>query len=338
MKPPVNLYRFLLRSCLAALALAGAWSCRESVPDDAPPPETPPVVRRLAPRDPSLLVRPGQQVVFHCFVGDNQQLAAWSVSALRLENFRYVDTTLANRDGSTRDTVIGRADTVGRELLLTQGLSGNSREVSYAYTVPDWPVFTRIELWATVEDRAGLRDSTSLALVIDFERTDTLAEYFSILSYESDTLWAAYADTAQNADTTRSAFNLIARRYPPALNAAAQDVAEASDSLLGADFLPALRSPNNGFDSVFVVLTPALFNYDQLTYATMRQAWETHLQRPRASGFAVGDVVILRLRLRHRSYRDYHHFAALRVAEINGGPDSTAHWLRFDYKRSQDRE
>ncbi len=318
-----------LRYLLALVLLATA--CREQVPDDAPPPDTPPVIRRLAPREPSLLVRPGQSLTFSCFVGDGQQLARWQVAALRLENYRYRDTT---RQG--RDTVVATADTLGRQLLFEQSLSGTSREVSYTYTVPEWPVFTRIELWASIEDRAGQRDSTPLSLIIDFERTDTLAQFFSMLSYRSDTLWAAYADTAQT-DSLRSAFNLIARRHAPRGNTAAQDVAESSSRMQGP-FVPVLRSPNNGADSVLVVLPADRFNYERLTYAILRQAWETHLQRTRVSGLQVGDVILLRLRLRHRTYRNYHHFAALRVAEIHTGTDSTDHWLRFDYKRSQDRE
>ena len=330
MKPVPTPMKTWFRCLLAALVLAVA--CREDIPNDAPPPDTAPVIRRLAPRDPSLLVRPGQRITYSCFVGDGQQLARWQVAALRLENYRYRDTT---RNG--RDTVVATADTLGRQVLFTQGVAGTSREVSYTYTVPDWPVFTRIELWASVEDRGGQRDSTPLSLVIDFERTDTLAQFFSILSYRSDTLWAAYADSIPPPDTLRSAFNLIARRYAPRGNDAAQDVAEAS-TRVRVPFAPVLRSPNNGFDSVLVVLPPDRFNYDLLTYATLRQAWETHLQRPQATNLQVGDVVLLRLRLRHRSYRDYHHFAALRIAELHTGPDSTDHWLRFDYKRSQDRE
>jgi hypothetical protein len=148
MKPVPTPMKTWFRCLLAALVLAVA--CREDIPDDGPPPDTPPVIRRLAPRDPSLLVRPGQQVTFSCFVGDGQLLARWQVAALRLQNYRYHDTT---RNG--RDTVVATADTLGRQTLFEQGLAGTSREVSYTYTVPEWPVFTRIELWARVEDRGG---------------------------------------------------------------------------------------------------------------------------------------------------------------------------------------
>lgn len=287
--------------------------CHKEQPYEAPPPDSRPSIRRAAPLQPSALVKAGESVKIDFVLTDNQQLEKWKVREIRRTNVRYENGEMVS-------------DVAGDNVILEAPIEGTEYKPTYAYTVPaEIAKFTRIDLWAYVWDNKGNKDSTLFIVTADFERMDTLAQFFSILDYSVDT--ALYS---QAVDDTQSAFNLIARDYAQPGNIPAMDVQEISTS--ANNFLKQLSSPNNGtVDSVFVVLTPAEFNYDSLTYSTMRQAFYGNVPSVITRPLQVGDIVILRLTVINVNYNSYHHFAALRIVSI----DETNKFMTFEYKRSQ---
>lgn len=312
------------RLLLCVLLLAAVVGCREDDPFELPPPDGAPAVRRVAPAVSSSLNSAGDVVSFSFSFSDNEQLARWTLLERRLTNLRYLDTTLVV-SGVPRDTALLRADTVYAGVAADETLSGNEVTKAFSYTVPVGDPLMRVELLATVFDNKGASDSTLYVLTVDFERTDSLAQHFEILSYTGDTLYNGLSAVGPNA------FNLVARA--PASNVAARDIEETTTTV-GA-FSMALRSPNTAPNDVFVVVKPAEFNYDSLTYAILRQTFLSRIPSATTGQLQVGDVVILQMSLVHEGYNNWNHFAAIRIREIVA-VGNNQDYIVFDYKRSDE--
>ncbi|MDW8333058.1 MAG: hypothetical protein RMM53_02460, partial [Bacteroidia bacterium] len=237
-----------------------------------------------------------------------------------LTNVRYYDDQIVV-NGQVRDTVLIAGDLVGRTMLVDKNISGNSLRETLSYVVPNREPMTRIELLFRVEDNKGQKDSSLFVVTVDFERVDTLARYFSMLSYQNDTIYN------QLAGGNLGAFNLIARRR--ATNIAAQDIRETTQ--ISGQFDQAFVSPNNYGAAVMVVVREQEFNYNQATYSTMRQAFLARVPVARTPKLRPGDIVILRLTELNLKYQNWNHFAAIRIKEVK----TTA---SDDYKRSQDND
>jgi hypothetical protein len=327
------MFRLLAFVALVVSGSVGFFACKPD-PDPAANPlvDRAPSIRRIAPQQPAALLLPNDGINLSYKVADNEELASVKLYETRLTNVRY------GQDGAviSADTVQG----FRRAEIFTKNLTGNQAIVDYLYTVPSSiQTFTRIEIFAQVFDTKGQSEVFGpFVISVDFARQDPLAEYFSILSYEGDTIY-------NNQSVSRaSGFNLIGRRRTNPSNfnnVAAKDIQEST--MTTGEFKRALISPNNGVQNVFVVLKPNQFNFEQLTYATMLAAFQSNPQTQETAQLEVGDIVILRMALLHQTYQGAfrNHLAAIRIKDFGpipgqGDPVGDDDFIRFDYKRSQD--
>lgn len=301
---------YLLLIILAALVGA----CHEKEPFENPPPDTKPAIRRIAPVQASALAKVGEKVDLSYILTDNQQLALVEVKEYKLKNVRYEGNIMI-------------AETLAVNTILSNPVQGTEVKFDYPYTVAPVDSFTRIDLWLHVKDNLGNRDSSLFIVTVDFERYDELEEHFSILKYTMPVKLYSQAVTP-----AESAYNLIALQYPTPTNIVAKDIQEISET--PDVFLRQLSSPNNEMDSVFVVLRQDVFNYDTLSYSTMRQAFYANMPTQKTPVLQVGDIVILRMTIVNENYNNYHHFAALRIIDIN----LTENYITFEFKRSQNKQ
>lgn len=310
-----------------AAALLFVAACKDRERNELPPADSMPTIQRIAPSAPSTLALPGTEIQLVFQLADNERLARFSVEEKNLANVRYYDDKIVV-NGVTRDTVLLTGDVLSQTLLVDNAISGNSVRQSFKYVVPNLPPMTRIELNFCVEDNKGQKNCTLFVITVDFQRTDELAQYFSMLSYQNDTIYNRLA--AGN----WGAFNLIARQR--ATNIAAQDIRETTE--ITGEFDQALVSPNNQFAAVMVVVRENEFNYDQATYSTMRQAYEARVKVQRTPKLQPGDIVLLRLTELNLNYNNWNHIAAIRIKQVVTTQFDDFDYLVFDYKRSQDND
>jgi hypothetical protein len=285
---------------LAGLALLASACSPEK--NDPLPINGKPEVRRLSPSQPSVLDTAGATVELSFVLADNEALASWRLVAI------------INNQVTT---------------LVEEDITGTDLRRNYSYTIPTLPRLTQIRIRAYVTDNIGQIDSTDvlddLIISVDFIRDTT--QPYAILSYTNDTLYNRLSIVPQQG------FNLLLRRWVQTNNAAAMDIQETTAAVsLDEAFEREFRSPNNaanGNTDVFVVLSPAEFNYDQLTYTTMLEAWSANPKSATTGRLNEGDIVIMRLNLEP-------HLAAIRIKQINdNGALDFDDYIVFDYKRSE---
>jgi hypothetical protein len=260
-------------------------------------------------------------------LADNERLAKFTVEETALTNVRYYDDQIVV-NGTVRDTVLLTGDLLSRNTIVDKDISGNSIRESLRYVVPNLPPMTRIELNFCVQDNKGRKSCSMFVVTVDFERIDTLAQYFSMLSYQNDTIYNRLAPG------NLGAFNLIARRH--ATGQAAQDIRETTQ--VSGQFDQSLVSPNNQFAPVMVVVRDNEFNYSQCTYSTMRQAFNARVPVARTPKLQPGDIVLLRLTELNVNYNNWNHFAAIPVKQVVTTPFDDLDYIVFDYRRSQDND
>ena len=312
---------------LVLIFLAG---CRKDEPKESLPTDTLPTIRRTLPVQASAVAQRGQVVSIRYTLADNQELFRWNVTETVVGNIRTVDTTIAV-GGKFRDTTLLKADTIRKaQEIHFQALNGNVSEQIFQYTVPNVNPFQRVILRATVLDNKRQSAYEDFIITVDVDDRDTLARYFRVLDYTALTPDTVYNYLANN---FKSAFNLIAREHVATNNPAAKDIEETTRT--EGEFDRRFTSPASAPDSAFVIVSQNDFNFDQLTYATMWQAFNTRRALKTTPTLKVGDVVLVKLMLRHQSLVNFPHYAALRIEQIvtvGGGED----YIVFRYKRSQD--
>ncbi len=310
-----------------AAVLALVVGCKDRERNELPPVDSAPTIRRISPPAPSQLALPGTPISLTFQLADNERLARFTVEEKTLTNVRYYDDQIVV-NGVTRDTVLLTGDVLSQSLIVDKEISGNSVRESVKYVVPNLPPMTRIELNFCVEDNKGQKDCSLFVVTVDFKRTDTLAQYFSMLSYRNDTLYNRMAGG------NLGAFNLIARQHASSL--AAQDIRETTET--SGEFDQSIVSPNNQFGAVMVVVRENEFNYDQASYSTMRQAYLSRVKVQRTPKLRVGDIVLLQLTELNLKYNNWNHFAAIKVKEVVTTQFDDFDYIVFDYKRSQDND
>lgn len=299
---------------------------RVSLPSDGIP-----TIRRTAPVQASAVANTGGTVGLRFTMADNEELLRWNMTETIVQNLRMVDTNIIV-NGKFRDTTLLKADTVRKaQEIYLQALKGNVSEISYNYRVPfGIQPFQRVLLQATVSDIKKQTASELFVITIDVPDKDTLRNFFTILDYSQLAPDTIYNGVAGN---FKSAFNLIAREHVFTNNPAAKDIEEITTNL--GEFKMQFSSPASAPDSALVIISSADFNFDQLTYATMWQAYYTRRALKQTPVLKAGDIVIVKLMLRHQSLVQFSHFAAIRIEQIvnvGGGQD----YITFRYKRSQD--
>lgn len=326
-----------LRSFSILMALASMVlflsSCEKDEPALNVPSDKKPAIRRIDPQQSNILAKPGTSVSARFIMADNEELGQWEILAETLTNFRTEQLRIPV-NGRLVDTTIYRADTA-RQLMFQEDINGNQADKTYEFIVPRLPAFSRIDLKARVYDVKDQQDTSIVRITIDFARPDTFVDFFQMLTYERrDTLFHGL-----NTDDIRVAYNLQGRSGATPINVGDKDIAEASADTSTNFFEAAITSPNNTIDpAALVTLSSDVFNYDRATYQTMRQAFIANLAETTTPPLKSGDIVILRMSLRHRNYRNYHHFAAIRILSVfNDAADPLKSYIVFQYKRSDDR-
>jgi hypothetical protein len=307
--------------------------CEKDEPALSVPSDKKPAIRRIDPQQSNVLAKPGSTVSARFIMADNEELKQWEVLAEVLTNFR-TERLLLPVNGRLVDTTIYRADTA-RQVIHLEDLVGNQADMVYEYRVPTLPTFSRIDLKARVYDVKDQQDTSIIRITVDFARPDTFVDNFQILTYERrDTLFHGLST-----EDIRIAYNLQGRSGATPINEGDKDIQEASQDTSTKFFEAAITSPNNSFDpAALVVLSSDVFNYERTTYQTMRQAFIANAPENVTPPLKEGDIVILRMSLRHRNFRNYHHFAAIRIMSVvRDNAEPLKSYIVFQYKRSDDR-
>lgn len=286
-----------------------------------------PIVRKISPSSPSIIAKSGETVRITFLAADNEDLAYLEVEEIILTNVQYKDT-LFIRNGVRIDSLISWGDTLRKSTILSKKISGTLHTETLNYNVPlQLPPLARVDIVAKVTDNIEQKAKTvPFYISIDFEKSDPLEQAFGISSYENINLYA------RNSRRDSSAYNLLGNRYSVLDNVSDIDIQEFSDTN-STLFQRILSTPATLEDSSLVVLNDAILNFNQLTYSIMRGAFLAHPQRTITKRLSVGDIVIVKLRIKNANYNNWPHYAALRIKAILelGGKEN---YFIFDYKRS----
>ena len=333
-------YRYLIAlSEICTLLIASG--CTKEEPIEELPVDGYPFIQRIYPNQPNGVIgRAPQEANITFLVGDNEELASLKIYESAIVGAHYIDTTI--QVGSIfRDTTILVGDTVlKKRIIKDEKIKGNSLQYNLKYQVPEDIVpFARVILTATVADVKNQTRSASYILSFDPSygtiEDDSLGKFFNLLSYQNDTIFNA--KTALAIGLKKTSFNLIARQHATGESVAAQDIAEITVS---ADaFKAAFSSPAQGLEPSLAVMKPTILNYDLLTYSILHRAYLTSTPKLTTSELSPGDIVLVKLSLKHKTLKQYNHYAAVRINRIVRDSRKTGEdFIIFDYKRSQDRE
>jgi hypothetical protein len=302
-------------------------ACSKEEKEPILPANQKPVVRKISPSSPSIVAKSGETVAITFLAADNEELARLEVEEIILTNVQYKDTLII-RNGIQIDSLISRGDTLRKGTILSKKIGGTLHTETITYKVPfQLPPLARIDIIAKVTDNIGQKAKTvPFYISIDFEKSDPLEQAFGISGYENINLYA------RNSRRDSSAYNLVGNRYSSPGNISDIDIQEFSDTNSSV-FKRVLWTPATLEDSSLVVLNDAILNFNQLTYSIMRGAFLAHPQRTRTRRLNIGDIVIVKLRIKNANYNNWNHYAALRIKAILelGGKEN---YFVFDYKRS----
>lgn len=292
----------LVSQVLALVALLSFTACDPEKDDikTTPPVDGNPQVTLLSPASGYALARKGETVTIKFEIHDNELLNQWEAT----ESWKSVSGVTYQSE--TRITGQFAA------------LSTTNAIRTISYTVPNTPalqVYTTITICAYATDNKGKRAVGKFR--INVIPDDNSSTNYAIQSYSGDTVWSV----TTGADY---AFDLINRRHGdnttmPVPN---QYIREASVPP-AIDFV--FTSPIWGStDSVLVTTNASMFNFDELTYETMWEAYVTSNRIGRKTDpLSPGDVIILKM-------PNLPHFAAIRV----NGTSVADGRMTFDYKYS----
>lgn len=292
----------LVLQVFALVALLFFSACdpeKDDVKTD-PPLDGDPQVILLSPASGYALVRKGESVTISFEIHDNELLNTWEAT----EKFTSVSGVVYKPE--TRIT--------GQYAAL----STKNSVRTITYTVPDTPniqIYTTIEIKAYATDNKGKRAVAKFRINVIPDDNSTTA--YDIQSYTGDTIWSI----TTGHDYT---FDLINRQSGDNVSMPIPNMYLREASTPPAiDFI--FTSPIWGStDSVLVTTNESVFNFDELTYETMWQAFVTSNRIGRKTdALKPGDVVILKM-------PNLPHFAAIRV--INNS--TTIGRMTFDYKYS----
>jgi hypothetical protein len=297
--------KYSLVSQVAALVALLFFTACDPEKDDIktdPPLDGDPQVTLLEPASGYALARKGETVTIKFEIHDNELLNQWEA----MESWKSVSGV----------TYLPETRITGQFAALST--KNSIRTISY--TVPNTPalqVYTTITICGYATDNKGKRASACFR--VNVIPDDNSSTNYAIQEYvdNRDTVWSITTGE-------KYAYDLINRRYGdnttmPIPN---QYIREASVPP-AIDFV--FTSPIWGnTDSVLVTTNASMFNFDELTYETMWEAFVTSNRIGRkTSPLAVGDVVILRM-------PNLPHFAAIRVNGISVADGR----MTFDYKYS----
>lgn len=292
----------LVSQVVALVALLFFTACdpeKDDVKTD-PPVDGNPQVTLLSPASGYALARKGETVSISFEIHDNELLNLWEAT----ESWKSVSGV----------TYLAETPIAGQRAAIS---TTNSVRTIH-YTVPNstaLQVYTTINICGYATDNKGKRAQACFR--INVIPDDNSSTNYSIQSYTNDTVWSI---------TTGSdyAFDLINRRHGDNTNMPIpnQYIREASVPP-AIDFV--FTSPIWGnTDSVLVTTNASLFNFDELTYETMWEAYVTSNRIGRkTSALTAGDVIILKM-------PNLPHFAAIRV----NGTTAAQGFMTFDYKYS----
>lgn len=294
----------LVSQVVALVALLFFTACdpeKDDVKTD-PPVDGDPQVTLLEPASGYALARKGETVNIKFEIHDNELLNQWEAT----ESWKSVSGVTYQPE--TR--IPGQF----------AALSTKNAVRTISYTVPNTPalqVYTTITICAYATDNKGKRATACFR--VNVIPDDNSSTNYSIQAYvdNRDTVWSITTGE-------KYAYDLINRRYGdnttmPIPN---QYIREASVPP-AIDFV--FTSPIWGnTDSVLVTTNASMFNFDELTYETMWEAFVTSNRIGRkTSPLVPGDVIILRM-------PNLPHFAAIRV----NGTSVADGRMTFDYKYS----
>lgn len=281
---------FLFSVGLMLIVLSSCKKEQEFLP---PPPDTPPSIERIAPSQRSQADTAGSILKLSYQLSDNEQMKKWYIT-------EYIDGHVSNT-------------------ILEEPLAGTNTIRSFDYTIPATvPDLTIIRLVAYLEDTKNQIDSVEFYAIKDMTRDTT--QPFRLLSYTDQRIYNKLSTT------NRSAYNLLTRTNIVTQNQA-KDIQEITD--ISGEFLAALRSPNNGQDSVFVVRTGATLNFDDITHTIMAETYAAGPHTQVTPTLQPGDVIVMKLFYQGK-------YAAIRIKEIvNTGTADNEDYIVFDYKRTE---
>lgn len=292
----------LVSQVLALVALLSFTACdpeKDDIKTD-PPVDGNPQVTLLSPASGYALARKGETVTIKFEIHDNELLNQWEAT----ESWKSVSGVTYQPE--TR--IAGQFAAISTTNAI--------RTISY--TVPNTPalqVYTTITVSAYATDNKGKRAVGKFR--INVIPDDNSSTNYAIQSYAGDTVWSITTGT-------NYAFDLINRRYGDntTLPVPNQYIREASVPP-AIDFV--FTSPIWGStDSVLVTTNASMFNFDELTYETMWEAYVTSNRIGRKTDpLTVGDVIILKM-------PNLPHFAAIRVNGLSVADGR----MTFDYKYS----
>lgn len=297
--------RFLRLVPLALVAVMIGFSGCERDPDgviEDPPIDSDPQITLLSPEQGYALVENGQSVSINWECQDNELLNAF-----------WVTTKVFNSSGVE---IFPETEVPG----TYQVLSTNSITKAYTYQAPQsYPWYTTIEVRGYAMDNKGKQD-VSLFKVNIVPPQDSSTQYLIQEYPDGDTIYSVLTGSNYWFDI----YNRISGdpNTTPSFPMANAHIGELSTGTFqGIIGSPASTPP---MDSVVVWTNTSAFNYDELTYETVWQAFVTSNQIGTTAGpLAADDIVIIKL-------LNTPHYAIIRVKEKNvaGG------YLVFEYKYS----
>ena len=269
---------------------------------DPPPVDSDPVVTLISPENGYALAKRGETVSISFEIHDNEQLVAWEAT----EEWTSVTGT----------TALPETRINGEYAVLAT--TNSIRTINYTVPTQGIQVYTTIDIRAYATDNKGKRAMARFRINVIPDVNDTTQ--YQIQAYTGDTLFSITTGTNYN-------FDLLNRQFGNDIsmpNPANQYLRESS---IPPSIDHILTSPIWGMtDSVLVTTNESVFNYDELDYETVWEAFVTSNRiGMKTDPLSPGDVVILKL-------PNLPHYAVFRINSTEGVGGCGC--MTFDYKYS----
>jgi hypothetical protein len=294
-------FGFLAFALVAAMLFTGCDPEKDDVNTD-PPVDSDPLVTLLSPVSGYALVKKGESISISFEIHDNELLTTWEATD------QYTSVSGVVYQPETRITGQYAAISTQNQVRTIQ------------YTVPDLP---SVQVYSTIDIRAYATDNKGKRAIAKFRinvlPNDSSATAYSIQEYTTS---ASLFTQSSGGNYTFDLINFTSgtNSSMPVPNMYLREVSVAPNN----DFV--FESPIWGAtDSVLVTTNQSVFNYDDLTYETMWQAFVTSNRIGRLTDpLQLGDIVILKL-------PNLPHYAAIKVQGISPSTGEMTFVYKYSY-------
>lgn len=292
-------------TAFALVALMTFTGCDPEKKDgpDPPPVDSDPVVTLLSPTNGYVLAERGETVSISFEIHDNEQLTFWEAT----ESW----TSVSGVEVLSETRITGEY----------AALATNNSVRTINFTVPDsasgMQVYTTITIRAYATDNKGKRAMAKFRINVVPGINDPTA--YQIEEYTGDTLYSITRGVDYNFDLLNRQFGDDFEITQPNRFLAESSIPPSIDFILTSPYWTTT-------DSVLVTTNESVFNYEDLDYEIIYEAFVTSNRvGMQTDPLSPGDIVILKL-------RNLPHFAVFKIVTTEGV--SGCGCMTFDYKYS----